>query len=225
MHNAATLLASRRPWRRGEMLRLGVTAITVAATLAAATAGTFLRLTSDISWADDQSVPDSPVDGAGLSAALPVSVRIRAIGLQTDRIVGLGRAPSGAMEVPAGAATVGLLRNGVTPGEVGAAVLAGHRRLGHARGAFDAVDELQPGDTITVAGEDGEAATFTVYRVAHTVGVPSAVRLATEPTGRPELRLITWAEHTPGGRAEARSVVVLAATPTIAARQPITTGS
>lgn len=223
MHHAEPLVAGRRPWRRGEAARLGVTAITVAVTLAAALTGAALRSTSDTSWTDDVAAQGASGAG-GLPASPPVSVRIPAIDLETNRIVELGRAPSGATEVPADAGAVGWLRDGVTPGEAGAAVLAGHHGLGYARGVFDAVGELRPGDTITVAREDGSTATFAVYRIAHTAGVPAAVRMATAPTGTPELRLITWARHEPGERAGARSVVVFAGISTTAARQPVTTG-
>ena len=217
MRHAETLAAERRHWRRGEVARLGATAITVAATLAAALTGATLRLTSDSSLATDAPAVGPPAGAAALPASPPVSVQIPAIDLATNRIVGLGRAPSGAIEVPAAAETVGWLRTGVTPGEAGAAVLVGHRGLGYARGVFQAAGELRPGDTVTVARADGDTVTFAVYHVSHTTGVPSAVELATAPTGRPELRLITWAPHEPGERAGAPSVVVLAAISTTAA--------
>lgn len=224
MQHAETLVADRRPWRRSEVARVGATAVTVAITLAAALTGATLQLTSGTYGEPGTSADGTPDGAAALPASPPVSVRIPAIDLETSRVVGLGRAPSGAIEVPPAAATVGWLRTGVTPGEAGAAVFVGHRGLGYARGAFHAAGELRAGDTVTVTRADGESVTFAVYDVTRSTGVPAAIEQAAAPTGRPELRLITWEPHEPGERAKARSVAVLAAVSGAAEEQPVTTG-
>lgn len=99
-----------------------------------------------------------------LPASKPVGVRIPALGVTSD-IMDLGLERDGAMEVPPGAYPVGWYHGSVTPGQQGAAVLAGHVDWQGEPGAFYGLRELVRGDTVEVERTDGSFATFVVDRV------------------------------------------------------------
>ena len=106
-----------------------------------------------------------PAAGARqLPASEPVQVDIPALGV-TSSIMELGLERDGSMEVPPGAYPVGWYHGSASPGEQGAAVLAGHVDWEGEPGAFYGLRELLPGDTVVVARADGTAATFRVDRV------------------------------------------------------------
>ena len=99
-----------------------------------------------------------------MSASVPVRVQIPALGV-TSKITELGLRPDGSMQVPVGADPVGWYAGGPTPGQIGAAVLAGHVDWGGERGTFFGLRELRVGDRVVVDRADGTAATFRVERV------------------------------------------------------------
>jgi sortase (surface protein transpeptidase) len=125
------------------------------------------------------------------AASVPASLEIPALGLTTGPLVELDATPAGTMEVPAGARTAGWYATNPTPGEPGAAVIAGHVRYGNVRAVFYRLSTLRPGDPVTVRRADGAVLTFTVYRtdIYPNGSVPAAMLSGT--TGEPELRLLT----------------------------------
>ncbi len=104
--------------------------------------------------------PDPPI----LARSQPTRVRIPAIGVDSE-LVGLGLQDDGRMEVPPGAFPAGWYTGAPTPGELGPAILAGHVDHGGTAGVFYRLRELEPGDTVEVARQDGSTAVFRVTRV------------------------------------------------------------
>lgn len=93
----------------------------------------------------------------------PVRVDIPAIGV-TDELVPVGLAPDRSMEIPP-VDVVGFYKLGVAPGDLGPAVLAGHRNYDGVPGSFQRLPDLKPGDRVTVTGRDGATATFEIYEI------------------------------------------------------------
>ena len=102
---------------------------------------------------------------ATLAYSPPVQLRIPAIGVSTG-FVRLGLQPDGAMEVPRYGQMAGWYRNGPTPGQRGAAVVAGHVDLMGQSGVFAELGRLRPGDEVAVDRRDRTTAVFRVTRAA-----------------------------------------------------------
>jgi sortase (surface protein transpeptidase) len=131
--------------------------------------------------------------GSALKRAVPVRLRIPAIGVDTA-IMELGLQSDGSLEVPPlrGDAPAGWYRNSPSPGETGASVLAGHvdtARDGPA--VFFRLRELKNGDPIAVRRDDGSVAVFRVSRVAVYAKRDFPTAEVYAPIDRPGLRLIT----------------------------------
>jgi hypothetical protein len=119
--------------------------------------------------AEDGATPAAraPNQGDGplqLAGSDPVRVQIPALGAVSD-VIDVGLEADGSMEVVRGAYPVGWYEPGPSPGELGAAVLAGHVDWDGDRGAFYGLRELRRGDIVVVDRADGTAATFQVDRV------------------------------------------------------------
>ena len=99
-----------------------------------------------------------------MPASVPVGLAIPALGV-TSAVIGLGLEDDGSMEVPSGAYPAGWYDQSPTPGELGPAILAAHVDWGGKPGVFHAIRDLQPGDEVSVARQDGSIATFRVDRV------------------------------------------------------------
>jgi sortase (surface protein transpeptidase) len=99
-----------------------------------------------------------------MPASVPVGLAIPALGI-TSAVIGLGLKDDGSMEVPPGAYPAGWYDQSPTPGELGPAILAAHVDWGGKPGVFHAIRDLQPGDEVSVARQDGSIASFRVDRV------------------------------------------------------------
>jgi hypothetical protein len=101
--------------------------------------------------------------------APPVTLRIPSIDVDAG-VVPVGLEPDGAMEIPSDVRTVGwydpFAGAGLSPGEPGTAVIAGHvdSRV-QGRGAFWFLRELSAGDIVEVVHEDGTLSTWLVESV------------------------------------------------------------
>ncbi|MEU3456350.1 class F sortase [Micromonospora sp. NPDC006766] len=154
-----------------------------------ATAG---PLTADQPSADDPA-PNPDLAPAALSRSTPTSVTIPTIGVHAE-IMSLGLNPDGSIEVPplAQAMKAGWYSLGASPGEAGNAVIVGHvdsSKLGPA--VFFNLGALKPGDTISVAREDGSTATFTVNEVKSYPKTDFPTELVYGPSDTPSLRVVT----------------------------------
>lgn len=105
--------------------------------------------------------PNLERDGARIPQ--PVGLRIDAIGVAAD-VVPRGVDPeTGQMDVPDNVSDVAWYQYGAAPGQPGSAVLAAHVDLsGQGPGVFFHLDDLEPGDVIHVALDDGADLAYTV---------------------------------------------------------------
>ncbi len=93
---------------------------------------------------------------------LPVGLRIASLGVDAP-VEPYGVDASGQMDVPANVTDVAWYEYGPSPGEPGSAVLAAHVDLaGQGPGVFFQLREMEAGDLIEVAYEDGTQTTFRV---------------------------------------------------------------
>ncbi|MEU3728031.1 class F sortase [Streptomyces sp. NPDC033538] len=130
---------------------------------------------------------------AAMPASVPVGVTIAAAGVDTTPLLRLGLNADGTIEVPsvAQADRIGWYENGVTPGEIGPAVLVGHFDTVKGPAVMKNVDEIKPGDTIDVTREDGTRAVFAVTALEQVDKDAFPTEKVYGRTDRPELRLIT----------------------------------
>jgi sortase (surface protein transpeptidase) len=131
-----------------------------------------------------------PAAPARASDATPTRVRIPAIGVDAS-LEDLHRGSAGELDPPKGWDDAGWFSDGIVPGEVGPAVIAGHVDSPTSAAVFFKLDELVPGDQIHVAMSDGTTRTFTVDRSERAAksAFPTSDVYGTAPT--PQLRLIT----------------------------------
>lgn len=139
-----------------------------------------------------QQAPTQP-PAAGLTVVAqshPTRVRIPTLNVDSN-IIDLGIRPDGTMAVPPDAKDAGWFTSSPAPGERGPAVLAAHVNWKGVDGPFAHIDQLKPGDLVTVERDNGAAATFTVSRVErYAKSAFPAARVYADTAG-PELRLIT----------------------------------
>lgn len=108
--------------------------------------------------------PTTPPGGSpSPAAAAPSSVRIPSLDLD-ERLVGLGIAGSGELEVPEDPARVGWFTGGGRPGGRGPTVLVGHLDSRTGPAVFARLPELGRGDAVSVTTEDGTTVDYVVTR-------------------------------------------------------------
>jgi sortase (surface protein transpeptidase) len=140
--------------------------------------------------------PTGPDPGnAATSAArdrgdLPVRLRIPAVGVST-RLVRLGIASDGTMEVPSDFSVAGWLADGPAPGERGPAVIAGHVDGVDGPAVFYRLRALRAGDAVEVVQRDGDVVRFVVRAVVQVSKQDFPTDEVYGPAPGPVLRLIT----------------------------------
>lgn len=131
-------------------------------------------------------VPSAPP----LSRSVPVSLRIPAIALD-QHLIQLGRNPDRTVQVPSDFQRAGWYNGGPTPGEDGSAVILGHVDSYQGPAVFFRLNELTPGDEITVGREDGSVATFVVTDVETYRKDQFPAQQVYGPRGGSSLQLVT----------------------------------
>ncbi len=111
------------------------------------------------------STGQSAVTSPALEPSPPVRVQIPVINVDSD-VMDLGLRADGTLEVPPDAFPAGWFTGAPTPGELGPAIIVGHVDYGGKPGVFHDLNELQPGDEVTVAREDGSTVAFRITEVA-----------------------------------------------------------
>ncbi|MFI1393363.1 class F sortase [Streptomyces sp. NPDC020681] len=103
---------------------------------------------------------------AEMSRSLPTRLTIPEIAVDAP-FTGLTLGRSGELNAPPADDTnlVGWFTSGVTPGELGTAIVAGHVDTMTGPAVFAQLSVLQPGSRIDIAREDGSTATFRVDSV------------------------------------------------------------
>lgn len=134
-----------------------------------------------------QPTPTGIPAGEGLD---PARVTIPAIGVDAE-VIDLGLNPDGTMEVPEDFSQTGWFEYGSRPGQQGPAVIAGHIDSTTGPAVFYRLDQLRPGQRITVHSPQGERVTFAVERIGEypkdAFPTDAVYRFTDEPT----LRLVT----------------------------------
>ncbi|MBM6398780.1 class F sortase [Phycicoccus sonneratiae] len=139
---------------------------------------------------NDASIP-VPVTGVQAPAGdRPVELRIPAIGVRT-RLVDLGIAKDGTMQVPSDFGVAGWLTAAPAPGQRGPAVIAGHVDSHRGPAVFYRLRELVAGDEVQVVQRDGDVVTFTVRSSLHFAKDRFPTDRVYGPAPGPVLRLIT----------------------------------
>lgn len=131
-----------------------------------------------------------PAAPAERSTATPVRVSIPAIGVSSG-LEDLHRGAAGELDPPKDWNSAGWFSDGIVPGAVGPAVIAGHVDSPTSAAVFFRLDELVRGDRIAVEMSDGTTRTFIVDREERAAksAFPTSDVYGTSPT--PQLRLIT----------------------------------
>jgi LPXTG-site transpeptidase (sortase) family protein len=122
--------------------------------------------------------------------AVPVSLSIPAIGVQT-RLIRLGLAADGTLQVPTTTAVAGWYTGSPRPGATGAAVIAGHVDSYLGPGVFFRLRQLRPGNLVYVKRADGTLAVFRVIQVRQYAKTQFPTAAVYGPVPDAELRLIT----------------------------------
>jgi Sortase domain len=122
--------------------------------------------------------------------SLPASFFIPSIGVGGELIT-LGLQADGNLEVPVDFNRVGWYDGSVRPGDIGAAVMAGHVDSHFGPAIFAELHTLKPGDEVSVTQRDGRKLVFNVSRIDRYPKDLFPNNLVYGPTLGPELRLIT----------------------------------
>lgn len=124
-----------------------------------------------------------------LERSAPTRLRVPAIHVATS-LVRL-RMADGVLEAPKTGGVAGWYRDSPTPGQTGAAVIAGHVDWTDGPAIFYRLGTLRPGNHVYVERADGRTAVFTVHAIRQYAknSFPSALVYGDAPG--PELRLIT----------------------------------
>ncbi|MDO6657173.1 class F sortase [Anaerobacillus sp. 1_MG-2023] len=99
-----------------------------------------------------------------LVGIIPAHLSIPAINVDA-KVEHVGQLPDGQMDVPKDERNVGWYKPGAKPGEIGNAVLAGHVDNKTGPSVFYHLDDLVPGDIVTVTDVNGSAYDFEVQNV------------------------------------------------------------
>ncbi|WKX69553.1 class F sortase [Streptomyces sp. XD-27] len=144
-------------------------------------------------------LPRSPATGISIPA-LALEAPVTRLGLDTE-----GRIATPSVDEPR---LAGWYEYGPAPGEMGTAVVVGHRDTRTGPAVFLNLDDLRPGDVIDVLREDQRTAVFTVDAV-RTIGKHAFPDdRVYGPRGRPELRLLTCGGTFDQRRGYAANIVV-----------------
>lgn len=136
--------------------------------------------------------PGAPPAATVAAGTAPVSISIPRIGVQSN-LEDLALGPDGQLQAPVEWDSAGWYAQGVVPGQVGPAIIAGHIDSPTAPAVFARISELVAGDEVTVTMSNGAALTFVISGRTQSAksAFPTAEVYSNVPA--PELRLITCA--------------------------------
>lgn len=134
----------------------------------------------------------NPVAPRQASTARPVHISIPAIGVDSG-LIGLGLGGDGWIESPQDYDDIGWYEDGVLPGEIGPAVIAGHVDSPTGPAVFYDLPELAPGDIVSIRRDDGTTTDFVVTGLQTVEKDTFPTESVYAPTPTPELRLVTCA--------------------------------
>jgi hypothetical protein len=120
----------------------------------------------------------------------PIHLTVPSIGVSTD-LQPLRLAGDGSLQAPTKWQVAGWFADGIVPGEVGPAVIAGHIDSTGGPAVFYRLRELIVGATIFVTDQDGTVLSFVVDGVREYQKDQFPTKAVYGPTPTPELRLIS----------------------------------
>jgi hypothetical protein len=135
-------------------------------------------------------VASKPATAAPGKASPPVHLTVASIGVSTD-LQRLTLARDGTLQAPTKWEIAGWYADGIVPGEVGPAVIAGHIDSTRGPAVFYRLRELAAGATISVTEQNGQVLSFVVDDVRDYAKDHFPTRTVYGPTPTPELRLIS----------------------------------
>jgi hypothetical protein len=177
-------------------LRARLAGITGALLIAAGTAAVGIAVASQVHAPQPaRSAAGTTAAGRGpsLARSMPVSVRIRAIGVDST-LLHLGLNPDGTIQVPSlqtSAAKAAWYKYSATPGQIGSSVIEGHVDSTRGPAVFFRLGALHPGNTIEVTLADGVTAVFRVTGVREYAKARFPARTIYGAADFAALRLIT----------------------------------
>lgn len=144
------------------------------------------------------SIPAAPP----MQPSTPVRLVIERLGVNSP-IKSVGLDKQGAIEVPpvSDPNQVGWYRSGPTAGEVGPAIMLGHKDTRSGSAVFSRLDEIRNGDVIEVHRKDGIIAVFTVGGLEQAEKAVFPTQRVYGESPNPQLHLITCGgvyDHTTG---------------------------
>lgn len=128
--------------------------------------------------------------GTKSQTAAPVRVRIPAIGVSSE-LQWLGLEPDDTMQPPSDWQVAGWYADGVRPGDIGPAIIAGHVDSTEGPAVFYRLSDLHAGERIYVDRADGSTAKFVVASLATYPKKQFPTEAVFGPSAVPTLRLIT----------------------------------
>ncbi|MDH6136222.1 hypothetical protein P3T37_005641 [Kitasatospora sp. MAA4] len=140
--------------------------------------------------------PDTKSAPPGMSASPPTRIRIRAIRVEA-RVIPITLDTAGHLQPPPpdDDNVVGWYQGGVTPGQNGNAVMAGHVDNKHGLSVFYSLGRLHPGAEVEIERKDRTTAVFTIDAVEVYPKDHYPDDKVYGATSRSELRLITCGGH------------------------------
>uniref|UniRef100_UPI00261E8980 class F sortase n=1 Tax=Trebonia sp. TaxID=2767075 RepID=UPI00261E8980 len=144
---------------------------------------------------DALPAPTGPIVAPPQSAdprpvARPVSLTIPIIGVDT-KLITLGLAADGTLQVPSSATVAGWYTGSPRPGAIGSAIIVGHIDNYQGPGVFFRLRELKRGDEVYIRRADGTLAVFRVTAVRSYLKDHFPSEAVYGPVPDAELRLIT----------------------------------
>ena len=141
-------------------------------------------------WGPHAARADDPTAPVAPTVINPVELIIPAIGVDAN-IQDVGLADDGTMGVPVGFTDAAWYDLGVAPGQPGNAVFTGHISSTAAPGVFYNIDQLGPGNTIHLIGDDGTEQIYIVQEVDNDSADSVPLDQIFAPTSQPGVVLIT----------------------------------
>jgi hypothetical protein len=126
----------------------------------------------------------------GIAAIDPVELSVPAAGIDAA-VQDVGTTDDGSMDVPTNFTDVAWYAPGYKPGEFGHAVFDGHVSNVESAAVFFYVEDLSPGDSVYVTGDDGTTLRFTVTDVESYPLDGTPMDQIFGPSDWPEVVLIT----------------------------------
>ena len=135
--------------------------------------------------------PDLRVNASNSNRSLtPTHVSIPAVGVESG-LEKLGIGADGRIQPPADWQSAGWYSNGVVPGDVGPAVIAGHVDSPTGPAVFLNLTKVTAGDNVIVTMADGASYTYRVDRALRAPKAEFPTSQVYAPTPTPQLRVIT----------------------------------